>query len=124
MTKEERYQITFPEFVSLFYLGDADMDYPKLHDGGVLEIKDMHFMYPKNMRGSWGKVRGLYTYYGVLNRLFRKTLTPRDGNPSDVTLSEELDGSHETWSTSVQCWGFYLARNQANLIESPEDLQL
>ena len=46
----------------------------------------MHFMYPRNMRGSWGKVSGLYTYYAVLNRLFRKTLTPRDGNTSDVTL--------------------------------------
>ena len=43
-------------------------------------------MYPRNMRGSWGKVSGLYTYYVVLNRLFRKTLTPRDGNTSDVTL--------------------------------------
>ena len=52
----------------------------------MLEIKEMNFMYPKNMRGSWGKVKGLYTYYGVLNRLFRKTLTPRDGNTSDVTL--------------------------------------
>ena len=62
------------------------MEYPKLHDAGVIEPKEMHFMYPKNMRGSWGKVNGLYTYYGVLNRLFRKTLTPRDGNPSDVIL--------------------------------------
>jgi len=86
MTEEERYQITFPEFVALFHLGDADIEYLKLHDRGVLEIKEMNFMYPKNMRGSWGKVKGLYTYYGVLNRLFRKTLTPRDGNTSDVTL--------------------------------------
>ena len=86
MTEDERYHITFTEFVALFRLGDVDMTYPKLHDAGVLEPKEMHFMYPKNMRSSWGKVSGLYTYYGVLNRLFRKTLTPRDGNPSDVIL--------------------------------------
>lgn len=30
-------------------------------------------------------VKELYTYYAILNRLFRKTLTPRDGNSSDVT---------------------------------------
>jgi hypothetical protein len=30
-------------------------------------------------------VKGLYTYYSILNRLFRKTLTPRDGNTSDIT---------------------------------------
>ena len=86
MTEEERYQISFPDFVSLFRLGNADAELPKLHDVGVLETKEMHFMYPRNMRGNWGKVSGLYTYYGVLNRLFRKTLTPRDGNTSDVTL--------------------------------------
>ena len=28
----------------------------------------------------------LYTFYSVLNRLFTKTLTPRDGNTSDITL--------------------------------------
>jgi hypothetical protein len=30
-------------------------------------------------------VKGLYTYYSIINRLFRKTLTPRDGNTSDIT---------------------------------------
>jgi len=86
MIEEQKYQITFPEFVALFHLGDADIDYPKLRDSGVLEPKKMHLMYPKNLRGNWGKVQGLYTYYGILNRLFRKTLTPRDGNTFDVTL--------------------------------------
>ena len=86
MTEEEKYQISFPDFVTLFCLGNADAELPKLHYVDVLETKEMHFMYPRNMRGSWGKVSGLYTYYAVLNRLFRKTLTPRDGNTSDVTL--------------------------------------
>jgi hypothetical protein len=73
MTEEQKYHITFPEFVSLFRLGNTDMEYPKLHDAGVIEPKEMHLLYLKNMRGSWGKVNGLYTYYGFLNRLFRKT---------------------------------------------------
>jgi hypothetical protein len=30
-------------------------------------------------------VKGLYTYYSILNHLFRKTLTPRDGNTLDIT---------------------------------------
>jgi len=86
MTEKERYQISFPDFVSLFRLGNADAELPKLHDVGVLETKEMHFMYPRNRRGGWGKVSGLYTYYAVLNMLLRKTLTPRDGNTSDATL--------------------------------------
>jgi hypothetical protein len=51
----------------------------------LLEAKRMAFMYPRNARDSWGHVKGLYTYYSILNRLFRKTLTPRDGNTSDIT---------------------------------------
>ena len=72
MTEEEKYQISFPDFVTLFRLGNADAELPKLHDVGVLEKKVMHFMYPRNMRGSWGKVSSLYIYYAVLNRLLRK----------------------------------------------------
>ena len=86
MTEEEKQQITFPELIDLSRLGNADAELPKLHDVGVLETKEMHFMYPRNMRGSWGRVFSLYTYYAVLNILFRKTLTPRDSNTSDVTL--------------------------------------
>ena len=46
MIEEQKYQITFPEFVALFHLGDADIDYPKLRYSGVLEPKKMHLMYP------------------------------------------------------------------------------
>jgi hypothetical protein len=30
-------------------------------------------------------VKGLYTYYSVLIRLFRATIAPRDGNPYDIS---------------------------------------
>ena len=43
------------------------------------------FMYPRDLIGLVGKVTGLYTYYSILNRLFRKTPTPRNGNPSDIS---------------------------------------
>ena len=52
MKEEEKYKISFPDFVTLFYFGNADADLHKLHDVGVLETKEMHFMYPRNMRGS------------------------------------------------------------------------
>jgi len=42
-------------------------------------------MYPRDRVGNAGKVTGLFTYYSILNRLFRKTLTLRDGNPSDIS---------------------------------------
>jgi len=55
MIEDEKYHITTPEFVSLFRLGDADIDYSNLHDSGLLETNEMHFMYPNNMRREWGK---------------------------------------------------------------------
>jgi hypothetical protein len=84
MTEGENHQLTFSNFLTLFRLLN-DGFARKLHDEGPLEAKRMTFMYPKNARDSWGHVKGLYTYYSILNHLFRKTLTPRDGNTSDTT---------------------------------------
>jgi len=86
MTETVKYSITYSQFAALLKLGDNDADYDKLHDSEVLELQDLSFMYPRAERGNVGKVHGLYPYYSVLYRLFRKTLTPRDGNTSDITL--------------------------------------
>jgi hypothetical protein len=42
-------------------------------------------MYPRDQRANAGHVKGLYTYYLVLNRLLRATIAPGDGNPSDIS---------------------------------------
>jgi hypothetical protein len=42
-------------------------------------------MCPRDQRANVGHVKGLYTYYSFINRLFRATIAPRDGNPSDIS---------------------------------------
>jgi hypothetical protein len=84
MTEGENHHLFFSNFLTLFRLPD-DGFARKLHDKGPLKAKRMAFMYPRNARDSWGHLKGLYTYYSILNRLFRKTLTPRDGNTSNIT---------------------------------------
>jgi hypothetical protein len=42
-------------------------------------------MYPRGEHANYGKVKNLYTYYAALNRLLRVSITPRDGNPSEIT---------------------------------------
>jgi hypothetical protein len=42
-------------------------------------------MYPRDQRANVGHVKGLYTYYSLLNRLLRVTIVPRDGNLSDIS---------------------------------------
>jgi hypothetical protein len=66
-------------------LGADDKDYPKLHNDGLLEPETLYFMYPKDQRDNVGHMKGLYTYYSVLNRLLRATIAPRDGNTSDIS---------------------------------------
>jgi hypothetical protein len=85
MTNGNKHAIRFSRFLSLFCLGPDDKDYPKLHNGGLLEPETLYFMYPRDQRANVDHVKGLYTYYSVLNRLLRATIAPRDGNPSDIS---------------------------------------
>ena len=88
----------------------------------MLEIKEMNFMYPKNMRGSWGKVKGLYTFYGVLKRLFRNTLTPRDGNTSDVTLFQRNLMAAMRRGAPQFSVGDFIWQEIKNLSENPQKI--
>ena len=84
MTEGEQKQITFSSFLAMFRLPN-DASLRKLHDTGIVSTDEMRFMYPRSQRHLAGKTAPLYTFYSILNRLFRKTLTPRDGNPSNIT---------------------------------------
>jgi hypothetical protein len=85
MTNGNKHAIRFSRFLSLFGLGADDKDYPKLHNGGPLEPEALYFMYPRDQRANVGHMKGLYTYYSVLNSLLGATIAPRDGNPSDIS---------------------------------------
>jgi hypothetical protein len=45
----------------------------------------MKFMYTPGQEGNAGTINGLYTFYSVLNRLFRKTICPRDVDPTNIS---------------------------------------
>ena len=45
----------------------------------------MKFMYPPNNQGNFGHSQGLYTFYGYLNRMFRKTLAARVGDSTNIS---------------------------------------
>jgi len=84
-TEGRPYFLTFQAFRGLFQLDNA-ANLDVIHNRKPLEPKEMHFMYPKNTPISeLGKVNKLYTYYGVLYRMFRKTISPRGGNTTDVS---------------------------------------
>jgi hypothetical protein len=42
-------------------------------------------MYASGQEGNAGTINGLYKFYSVLNRLFRKTICPSDGDPTNIS---------------------------------------
>jgi hypothetical protein len=45
----------------------------------------MKFMYASGQEGNAGTTNKLYTVYSILNRLFRKTVCPRDGDSTNIS---------------------------------------
>jgi hypothetical protein len=85
MTKGEWYHITFDEFATRFSYGQADKDHFRIHIHNLLGENEIKFMYAPGQEGNAETINGLYTFYSVLNRLFRKTICPRDGDPTNIS---------------------------------------
>jgi hypothetical protein len=56
----------------------------KIHFALHLEGSKMRFMYPSNKRGSARTTLELLMFYTYLNHLFRRTMTPREGDSSNI----------------------------------------
>jgi hypothetical protein len=85
MTKGEWYNISYDDFDSRFSFGVVDAHHARLHMHNLLDEDEMKFMYASGQEGNVGTTNGLYTFYSVLNRLFRKTMCPRDGDPANIS---------------------------------------
>jgi hypothetical protein len=75
MTEGEWYNIGYDDFASRFSFGVADSHRPRLHIHNPLDEVEMKFMYALGLEGNAGTTNGLYTFYSVLNMLFRKTVS-------------------------------------------------
>jgi hypothetical protein len=85
MTEGDWYHISYNDFASRFSFGTADTHRPRLHIHNSLDKIEMKFMYAPGLEGNAGTINGLYTFYSLLNGLFRKTIYPRDGDPTNIS---------------------------------------
>jgi hypothetical protein len=72
--------------VHVLSLDSNDANRLKIHNENSLPNDELKFMYPRHVIVNARKVAELYTYYSILNRLLRKTIAQRGGNPTDISL--------------------------------------
>jgi hypothetical protein len=86
MSEGTRYSVTFTHFATYLGASPADLTLPCIHRGTrPMEPATMKFMYPGNKQANAGYAAGLYSYYSMLNHMFHLILTPRGGNPADIS---------------------------------------
>jgi hypothetical protein len=85
MTKGDWFNIRYDDFASHFSFGAVDAHQVRLHIHNPLDEEEMKFMYAPRQEGNEGTTNGLYTFYSVLNMLFRNTVCPRDGDPTNIS---------------------------------------
>jgi hypothetical protein len=85
MTEGDWFHISYDDFTSRFSFAAVDARRQRLHLQNPLDENEMKFMYAPGLEGNTGTINGLYTFYSILNRLFWKTVHPRDGDPTNIS---------------------------------------
>jgi hypothetical protein len=83
MTEGRWYDISYEQFARLFIFGRGDANHHKIHMTLRHDASKLKFMYPNNKRGSAGTTTDILPFF-YLNHLFRKTMTPREGDSSNI----------------------------------------
>jgi hypothetical protein len=84
MTEGDWYEMSYAQFARLLGFGRRDVNHPKIHMALHLEATKLKFMYLRNKGGSCGTTTDLLCFYAYLNCLFRKMMTPREGDRSNI----------------------------------------
>jgi hypothetical protein len=72
MTEGTRYNVSFTTFARYLGASLANLTLPWIHRGTrPMEPSAMKFMYPRDKQANAGFAAGLYSYYSVLNHIFR-----------------------------------------------------
>jgi hypothetical protein len=84
MTKSQWYEVSYSLFARLFGFGQKDASRPRIHLALKLEARKIKFMYPMSKQGNFGETMDIIPFYAYLNRLFRRTVSPREGDGTKI----------------------------------------
>jgi hypothetical protein len=84
MTKSQWYEVSYSHFARLFRFEQKDASRPRIHLALKLEARKIKLMYPRSKQGNFGEITDMLPFYAYLNRLFRRTVTPREGDGTKI----------------------------------------
>jgi hypothetical protein len=84
MTESQWYEVSYSHFARLFGFGWKDASRPRIHLALKLEARKIEFMYPRSKQGNFGETIDMLPFYTYLNHLFWRTITPREGDRSNI----------------------------------------
>jgi hypothetical protein len=84
MTESQWYEVSYSHFARLFVFGRKDASRPRIHSALKLEARKIKFMYPRSKQENFGETTDMLPFYAYLNQLFRRTVTPREGNGTKI----------------------------------------
>ena len=77
------YHVDFVTFSHILGFDEEHRGFSYIHDDRRADVREIAFMY-LDSRSIDGKVKGLKSYYYILNNLIRHTINPKDGATSDL----------------------------------------
>jgi hypothetical protein len=84
MAESQWYEVSYSHFAILFGFGWKDASRPRIHLALKLEARKIKFMYPRSKQGKFGETTVMLPFYAYLNRLFRRTVTHREGDGTKI----------------------------------------
>jgi hypothetical protein len=84
MIEDQWYEVSYAQFARLLGFGRKDASRPRIHLTLKLEARKIKFMYPRNKQVNFGETTDMLPFYAYLNRLFRRTVTPREGDGTKI----------------------------------------
>jgi hypothetical protein len=84
MIESQWYEMSYAQFARLFEFGRKDASRPRIHLALKLEARKIKFIYPRRKQGNFGETTDMVPFYAYLNQLFRRTVTPREGDETKI----------------------------------------
>ena len=84
MTEGQWFEVSYAQFARLLGFGRNDANRIKIHMALKLDAGKIKFMYPRSKQGNFGETTDMLPFYAYINRLFRRTLTPREGDATKI----------------------------------------